>query len=141
MGNKRRSPLSRERVLQAALALADRDGLDGLTMRKLGYVLARGAFGALSKKMDPRNSNGGVFLGLNGIVIKSHGNTDAEALITAAKGLKWDSPRGPMSIDPDTRDVVQTIYIRRVEKAGGELVNVPFDKIENVKDPTRARGG
>src|SRR5205085_5726202 len=72
---------------------------------------------------------------------KTNGNTDAEALITAAKGLKWDSPRGPMSIDPDTRDVVQTIYIRRVEKVGGELVNVPFDKIENVKDPTRARGG
>src|SRR5216110_1778039 len=72
---------------------------------------------------------------------KTNGNTDAEALITAAKGLKWESPRGPMSIDPDTRDVVQTIYIRRVEKVGGELVNVPFDKIENVKDPTRARGG
>ena len=44
-----------------------------------------------------------------------------------------------MSIDPDTRDVVQTIYIRRVEKVGGELVNVPIDKIENVKDPVKAR--
>jgi branched-chain amino acid transport system substrate-binding protein len=72
---------------------------------------------------------------------KTGGNTDGDALIAAAKGLKWNSPRGPMSIDPDTRDVVQTIYIRRVEKAGGELVNVVFDKIENVKDPTRARGG
>jgi len=72
---------------------------------------------------------------------KTGGNTDGDALIAAAKGLKWDSPRGPMSIDPDTRDVVQTIYIRRVQKVGGELVNVPFDKIENVKDPTRARGG
>jgi branched-chain amino acid transport system substrate-binding protein len=68
---------------------------------------------------------------------KTGGNTDGEALINAAKGLKWESPRGPMSIDPDTRDVVQTIYIRRVEKVGDELVNVPFDKIENVKDPTR----
>ncbi|MEA2926698.1 MAG: branched-chain amino acid transport system substrate-binding protein, partial [Alphaproteobacteria bacterium] len=47
----------------------------------------------------------------------------------------------PMSIDPETRDVVQTIYIRRVQKVGGELVNVPFDKIEKAKDPTRARGG
>src|SRR6266849_6581713 len=72
---------------------------------------------------------------------KTGGKTDSDALIAAAKGLKWDSPRGPMSIDPDTRDVVQTIYIRRVQKVGGELVNVPFDKIENVKDPTRARGG
>jgi branched-chain amino acid transport system substrate-binding protein len=72
---------------------------------------------------------------------KAGGKTDGDALIAAAKGLKWDSPRGPMSIDPDTRDVVQTIYIRRVQKVGDELVNVPFDKIENVKDPSRARGG
>ncbi len=72
---------------------------------------------------------------------KTGGNTDGDALIAAAKGLRWESPRGPMSIDADTRDVVQTIYIRRVEKVGGELVNVPFDKVENVKDPTRARGG
>ena len=68
---------------------------------------------------------------------RTGGNTEAEGMINAAKGMKWESPRGPMSIDPDTRDVVQTIYIRRVEKVGGELVNVPFDKIENVKDPTR----
>jgi branched-chain amino acid transport system substrate-binding protein len=72
---------------------------------------------------------------------KAGGKTDGDSLIAAAKGMKWESPRGPMSIDADTRDVVQTIYIRRVEKVGGELVNVPFDKIENVKDPTRARGG
>jgi branched-chain amino acid transport system substrate-binding protein len=44
-----------------------------------------------------------------------------------------------MAIDPATRDVVQTIYIRRVEKVGNELVNVPFDKVENVKDPVKAR--
>ena len=72
---------------------------------------------------------------------KTGGKTDGESLITAAKGMKWDSPRGPMSIDPETRDVVQTVYIRRVEKVGGELINVPFDKIENVKDPSKARGG
>ena len=72
---------------------------------------------------------------------KAGGKTDGDSLIAAAKGLKWDSPRGPIWIDPETRDIVQTIYIRRVEKVGGELVNVPFDKIENVKDPTRARGG
>ena len=72
---------------------------------------------------------------------RAGGKTDGESLITAAKGMTWDSPRGPMSIDPETRDVVQTIYIRRVQKVGGELVNVPFDKIEKAKDPTRARGG
>jgi glycerol-3-phosphate acyltransferase PlsX len=51
--------------------------------RKLGYLLARQAFHALSQKMDPRKSNGGVFLGLNGIVIKSHGATDAEGFACA----------------------------------------------------------
>ena len=72
---------------------------------------------------------------------KTSGNTDGEALIAAAKGMKWESPRGPMMIDPETRDVVQTVYIRRVEKVGGALVNVEFDKIENVKDPWKARQG
>ena len=43
-----------------------------------------------------------------------------------------------MSIDPETRDVVQTIYIRRVEKIDGKIVNVDIDKIENVKDPVKA---
>ncbi len=52
---------------------------------------------------------------------KTKGNTDGDALIAAAKGMSWMSPRGPMSIDPETRDVVQTVYIRRVEKVGGEL--------------------
>jgi branched-chain amino acid transport system substrate-binding protein len=70
---------------------------------------------------------------------KTGGKTDAEALIAAAKGMKWESPRGPVSIDPETRDIVQTIYIRRVEKVRGQLVNVEFDKVENVKDPVKAR--
>jgi branched-chain amino acid transport system substrate-binding protein len=70
---------------------------------------------------------------------KTGGNTDAEALIAAAKGMKWESPRGPISIDPETRDIIQTVYIRRVEKVGGQLLNVEFDKIENVKDPVKAR--
>ena len=70
---------------------------------------------------------------------KTGGKTDPESLVAAAKGMKWDSPRGPMSVDPETRDVVQTVYIRRVEKVGGQLLNVEFDKIENVKDPVKAR--
>jgi branched-chain amino acid transport system substrate-binding protein len=69
---------------------------------------------------------------------KTGGKTDGAALIAAAKGMKWDSPRGPMSIDPETRDVVQTVYIRRVQKVGNDLVNVEFDKFENVKDPVKA---
>jgi branched-chain amino acid transport system substrate-binding protein len=70
---------------------------------------------------------------------KTKGNTDGEALIAAAKGLKWESPRGPMMIDPETRDVIQDVYIRRVEKVNGALVNVEFDKLTNVKDPFKAR--
>jgi len=70
---------------------------------------------------------------------KTGGKADGESLIAAAKGLTWESPRGPMSIDPETRDVVETVYIRRVEKVNGQLVNVEFDKIENVKDPIQAR--
>jgi len=69
---------------------------------------------------------------------KTGGKTDGELLIGAAKGMSWESPRGPMMIDPETRDVIQTVYIRRVEKVGGELVNVEFDKVENVKDPFKA---
>ena len=52
---------------------------------------------------------------------KTGGKADGDSLIEAAKGMTWESPRGPMSIDPETRDVVQTIYIRRVEKVGDEL--------------------
>ena len=70
---------------------------------------------------------------------KTGGKTDGESLIDAAKGMAWESPRGPMSIDPETRDVVQTVYMRRVEKVGDRLVNVEFDKLENVKDPVKAR--
>jgi branched-chain amino acid transport system substrate-binding protein len=70
---------------------------------------------------------------------KTGGKTDGDALIAAAKGLQWESPRGPVAIDPDTRDIVQTVYIRRVEKVGGQLRNVEFDKVENVKDPVKAR--
>ncbi len=67
---------------------------------------------------------------------KTGGKTDGDALIAAAKGMKWESPRGSISIDPDTRDIVQTVYIRKVQKVGGAIVNVDFDKVENVKDPT-----
>jgi branched-chain amino acid transport system substrate-binding protein len=70
---------------------------------------------------------------------KTGGKADGQALIDAAKGMAWESPRGPISIDPETRDIVQTVYIRRVEKVGDRLVNVEFDKVENVKDPVKAR--
>jgi branched-chain amino acid transport system substrate-binding protein len=70
---------------------------------------------------------------------KTGGMTDGDALVAAAKGMAWESPRGPVSIDPQTRDIVQNVYFRRVEKVGGALRNVEFDKVENVKDPVKAR--
>ena len=57
---------------------------------------------------------------------KTGGKTDGDGLIEAMKGMKWESPRGPISIDPETRDIVQNIYIRKVEKVDGELYNVEF---------------
>ncbi len=66
---------------------------------------------------------------------KTKGNTDGEALIAAAKGMSWQSPRGPITINPKTRDIVQTIYIRRVEKTADGLRNVVIDTIPNVEDP------
>jgi branched-chain amino acid transport system substrate-binding protein len=66
---------------------------------------------------------------------KSGGKADGDSLIAAAKGLGWESPRGPIMIDPETRDIVQTVYIRRVEKTPTGLLNVEFDSVPNVKDP------
>ena len=51
------------------------------------------------------------------------------------KGMAWVSPRGPMSIDPATRDAVNTVYIRKVELKDGHYWNIEFDKVDNVKDP------
>ena len=66
---------------------------------------------------------------------KTNGSTDGEKLIEAMKGAKWTSPRGPVMIDPQTRDIVQRVYIRKVEKVGNELYNVEFDKFPDQKDP------
>jgi len=66
---------------------------------------------------------------------KTGGSTDAEKFIAALKGIKLTSPRGTILIDPETRDITQTVYIRKVEKVGGALYNVEFDKIPDVKDP------
>jgi branched-chain amino acid transport system substrate-binding protein len=69
---------------------------------------------------------------------KTGGKTDGDGLVAAMKGMKWESPRGPISIDPDTRDIIQNIYIRKVEKKNGELYNVEFATFEAVKDPIKA---
>ena len=69
---------------------------------------------------------------------KTGGKTDGDSLIAAIKGMAWELPRGPISIDPQTRDIVQNIYIRKVEKKNGELYNVEFANFPAVKDPVKA---
>jgi branched-chain amino acid transport system substrate-binding protein len=69
------------------------------------------------------------------VVKKTNGDVDGDKAMAALKGYKWVSPRGPVMIDPETRDIVQNVYIRKVEKKNGQLANVEFDKIADVKDP------
>jgi branched-chain amino acid transport system substrate-binding protein len=65
------------------------------------------------------------------------GRIDGDRAMEVFKGLKLTSPRGPISIDPATRDIVQTVYVRRVQKVGAEYYNVEFDKFPDVKDPAK----
>ena len=68
---------------------------------------------------------------------KTGGDADGDKLIAAMKGMAWESPRGPISLDPDTRDIVSNIYIRKVEKINGELWAKEFETFPNVKDPMK----
>ena len=70
---------------------------------------------------------------------KTAGKTDGDAILAAMKGLAWNSPRGPVSIDPETREMTQNVYIRRVTRVGGELYNTEFETIPNVKDPSKIK--
>jgi len=68
---------------------------------------------------------------------KTGGDADGDKLIAAMKGMAWESPRGPISIDADTRDIVSNIYIRKVEKIDGQLWSKEFETFPNVKDPMK----
>jgi branched-chain amino acid transport system substrate-binding protein len=70
---------------------------------------------------------------------KTGGKTDGDALVGAMKGMSWESPRGPISIDPDTREIVQNIYMGKVEKVNGQLYTVQFETFPAVKDPLKAK--
>ena len=70
---------------------------------------------------------------------KTKGATDGDAIVAAMKGMNWISPRGPVTIDPATREVIQNIYIRKVERVNGELYNVEFETIPNFKDPSKVK--
>ena len=71
---------------------------------------------------------------------KTGGKTDGDSLIAAIKGMAWESPRGPISIDPDTRDIIQNVYIRKVEKKNGELYNVEFATFPSGQGSDQGRG-
>lgn len=68
---------------------------------------------------------------------RTNGQATGDALVDAVKGLRWESPRGPITIDPRTRDVVHYVYLSKVEKISGELYNVEFASVEAVKDPVK----
>ncbi|SFA96922.1 branched-chain amino acid transport system substrate-binding protein [Collimonas sp. OK607] len=66
---------------------------------------------------------------------KLNGKIDGDQAMAILKNIKLNSPRGPLAIDPATRDVIQTVYVRKVEKVNGEPYNVEFDKFTDQKDP------
>jgi branched-chain amino acid transport system substrate-binding protein len=66
---------------------------------------------------------------------KTNGDASVDKFMAALKGARWESPRGSIMIDPDTRDVVQTVYVRRTEMVDGKIFNVEFDKFADQKDP------
>ena len=98
------------------------------------------AFKKANKGMRPNFMAVGGYDGMHLIYegLKKTNGAGGEALVNAMKGLSWTSPRGPVSIDPQTRDIVQNIYVRKVERVNGELYNVEFATIPNVKDPVKA---
>jgi branched-chain amino acid transport system substrate-binding protein len=135
--------------------LTDDDELNGLGDQMLGMITAH-QYSALHdsamnkdyvaafKKANNFRPNFISLGGYDGMHViyealkKTGGKTDGDALIAAMKGMRWESPRGMISIDPDTRDIVQNIYLRKVEKVNGELYNVEFQTFEAVKDPMKA---
>jgi len=98
------------------------------------------AFRKANPQMAPNFISVSAYDGMHLIyeaLAKTGGNTDGGAVIAAMKGMKWESPRGPMAIDPVTRDVVHNIYIRRVERIDGTLTNREFETFVAVADPTK----
>jgi branched-chain amino acid transport system substrate-binding protein len=136
--------------------VTDDDLLNGMGDQVIGAVTAHiysaahpsaankayvAAFKQANNGMRPNFMSVGGYDGMHLIyeaIKKADGKTDGDSLLAAMKGLAWESPRGPISIDPETRDIVQNVYMRKVEKVDGELYNVEFETFPNVKDPAKA---
>jgi branched-chain amino acid transport system substrate-binding protein len=100
------------------------------------------AFSQANKGLRPNFMAVGGYDGMRVIyeaLKKTGGKGGGEALLNAMKGQVFESPRGPMFIDAQTRDVVHNIYLRKVEKKDGQLWNVEFDVIKDVKDPGKTK--
>ena len=100
------------------------------------------AFGAANKGMRPNFMAVGGYDGMRVIakaIEATRGKGDGDALLAAMKGQVFESPRGPVLIDAQTRDIVQDVYTRKVERVGGQLWNVEFDTLKAVKDPGKAK--
>jgi branched-chain amino acid transport system substrate-binding protein len=135
--------------------LTDDDGLDMMGDQMVGIITA-GPYSTTHDSpinkgyvasFETRNSFRPNFVSLGGYdgmhllyeaLRKTGGDSDGDSLIGAMKGMAWESPRGPMSIDSQTRDVVSNIYIRKVEKINGHMYNTEFATFEAVKDPLKA---
>jgi branched-chain amino acid transport system substrate-binding protein len=136
--------------------VTDDDLLNGMGDQVIGTVTAHiysashpsaankayvAAFKAANGGMRPNFMSVGGYDGMHLIyeaLKKTGGKADGDSLLAAMKGMAWESPRGPISIDPETRDIIQNVYMRKVEKVDGELYNVEFETFPNVKDPAKA---
>ena len=136
---------TQELAVDAALKSMGDDAVGIITAGNYNYnydsVLNKQFVAAYRSISGDENPDFGAVGGYDGMHLiyaalrKTNGKTDAEELIAAAKGMKWESPRGPIAIDPETRDIVQNEYIRKVEKVNGEMYNVEFATVAAVKDP------
>jgi len=100
------------------------------------------AFEKANKGMRPNFMAVGGYDGMRVIyeaLKKTQGKGGGDALLAAMKGQIFESPRGPVFIDAQTRDIVQNVYLRKVEKKDGQLYNVEFDVIKDVKDPGKSK--
>ncbi|HTZ02111.1 MAG TPA: ABC transporter substrate-binding protein, partial [Xanthobacteraceae bacterium] len=103
-------------------------------------------FVAAYKKASGHRANFTAVGGYDGMSLiyaalqKTGGNADADAVIAAMKGMTWESPRGPVAIDPQTRDIVQSIYIRKIEMVSGEPWAIEIKTFPAVKNPLQTAG-
>lgn len=136
-------------------SMLDDDSLNGMGDSALGMVSSHTysaahpsaknkAFVEGYRKLNGRRPNIVAAYGYDGMHLvyealkKTGGSADGEKMVGAMKGMEWESPRGPVKVDPETRDLVQNVYVRRAERmSDGEVYNVEFATIPATKDPTR----